>query len=235
MPSFSRRLVVLALSATLSGCASTTHVAAGTPPTPPTPSSITHEHPGGDAQDPHQAALQRQLDERWGWGEDKDGQLRIPLVDGKNWERVRYWVLDHFVGFKYGDDYHVLNAVFLDDVPDGTPFDSKTCMMRAEKWTYPQLKNFDVKFSDTRFTQSTWRGHRIMVKSMDGYVDLGFERKRFSAAYAAYPAYPNVCLVFGVAVPWREQKELAQKVRDRWIKEGVPRIAPLTPTRPIRK
>jgi hypothetical protein len=92
-----------------------------------------------------------------------------------------------------------------------------------------------VKFSDTRFTQSTWRGHRIMVKSMDGYVDLGFDRKRFSAAYAAYDAYPNACLVFGVAIPWRDQKELAQKVRDRWIKEGVPRIAPLTPTRPYRK
>src|SRR5712675_1924385 len=87
------------LAAVATGCSSTVHAPPGAPPTP---KSVTHDHPGGDAADPNEAALQRQLDERWGYQEDKDGQLRIPLVDWKNWERVRYWVFDHFVGFKYG-------------------------------------------------------------------------------------------------------------------------------------
>ncbi|HEX4335452.1 MAG TPA: hypothetical protein VH062_06030 [Polyangiaceae bacterium] len=233
MSTTGRLASLAAISAVVGGCASTTVHAP--PGAPPTARSVTHDNPGGDAADPHQAALQRQLDERWGFQEDKDGQLRIPLVDWRNWERVRYWVLDHFVGFKYGNDYHVLNAVFLDDLPEGAHVDSKTCMMRAEKWTYPQLKSFEVKLSDPHFSEVKWQGHSVMVKSVDGYVDLGFERRRFSAAYAAYDAYPDACLVFGVAVPWRDQQELAQKVRDRWIKEAVPLMKPLTPTRPYRK
>ena len=42
-------------------------------------------------------------------------------------------------------------------------------------------------------------------------------------------------MVFGVGVPWRDHEELAKKVRDRWIKEAVPLIRPMTPMRPFRK
>jgi hypothetical protein len=148
---------------------------------------------------------------------------------------VRYWVFDHFVGFKYGKDYHVLNAVVIQDVPDGAPVDPQTCMQRLEKWSFPQFKNFEVKIEETEYTESRWRDHDIQVKVLDGYVDFGLERRRFSAAYAAYDAYPDACLGFGVAVPWRDQKELAQKVRDRWVREGVPLLRPMTPIRPVRK
>ncbi len=216
----------------LTGC-STVH--RQPPGVAPTAATITQEHPGGDAGDPHEAALLRQLNERWGFQEDKDGQLRVPLVDWKNYERVRYWAIDHFVGFKYGSDYHVLNVVLIQDVPDGAPMDSKSCLQRAEKWGHPQLKSFEVKLGEHHFTKTEWRGQPIFVESVDGYLDFGLERRRFSAAYAAYAAYPDACLVFGLAVPWRDHKELAQKVRDRWIKEGVPRLRLLTKTRPFRK
>jgi hypothetical protein len=218
--------------AMLAGCSTSVYAPAGASPTP---SSITHDNPGGDAPDPHEAALQRQLTKRWGYQEDKDGQLRVPIVDYKNWERVRYWVVDHLVGFKYGDDYHVLNAVFMIDLPAGTKPEPRSCMMRAEKWLYPQLKNFEVKLGEAEYSENTWHDHEVMVKSVDGYVDFGFERRRFSAAYAAYDAYPDACMIFGVAVPWREHEELAKKVRDRWIHEAVPLIRPMTPTRPFRK
>jgi len=231
MPRFASLIVpIAALSAF--GCTTT---ARQPPGAPPTPASITHDNPGGDASDPHEAALERQLNLRWGFQEDKDGQLRVPLVDWKNYDRVRYWVFDHFVGFKYGTDYHVLNAVVLLDVPDGTPMDPHGCMQRLEKWAFPQFKNFDVKVDETQYSEVRWRDHDITVKSMDGYVDFGLERRRFSAAYAAYDAYSDACLGFGVAVPWRDQKELAQKVRDRWVHEGVALLNPLTPKRPYRQ
>jgi hypothetical protein len=225
---------VLALGAAvgLVGCS----VAPRKPPgVPPTPATVTPAHPGGDAADPDEAALQRQLHEGWGWAEDKDGQLRVPLVDWKNYERVRYWAVDHFVGFKYGSDYNVLNVVFIQDAPEGEPMDSRRCLKRAEKWGHPQLKSFEVKLGEQRTTENQWRGKPVFVKSVDGYVDFGLERRRFSAAYAAYAAYPDACLIFGLAVPWREHPELAQQVRDRWVNEGVSRMLPMTTTRPSRK
>lgn len=224
---------LVALAALSTACSAT---APKQPPgAPPTAATITWQHPGGDAADPHQAALERQLHEPWGWAEDKDGELRVPLVDWKNYERVRYWAIDHFVGFKYGSDFHVMNAVFIQEVPEGTTMDSMTCLQRAEKWGHPQLKSFEVKLGEQRIEESRWHGQTIYVKSMDGYVDFGLERHKFSAAYAAYPAYPDACLIFGFAVPWREHADLAQQVRDRWIKEGVPRIRPMTKAKPERK
>ena len=83
--------------------------------------------------------------------------------------------------------------------------------------------------------KSAWQGKSILVESVDGYVDFGLERRKFSAAYAAYPAYPDACLIFGMAVPWREHEDLARQVRDRWVKEGVPQIRTMTPTRPVRQ
>src|SRR6202008_639942 len=122
---------------------------------------------------------------------------------------VRYWALDHFLGFRYGADYHVVNVVFIHDLPEGTPNNSLTCMRKIEKWGRPQLKAFEVKLSEPHTVEQKWRDKPVLVTSVDGYVDFGLKRRQFSAAYAAYPAYPNACLVFGMAVPWDGQEALA--------------------------
>src|SRR5690606_36473528 len=83
------------------------------PGAPPTPTSVTPDRPGGDAHDPHQAALTRQLEADWGYRTDRDRQARFPLPDRKNWKRVRFLLVDHFVGFKYGSDQHALTAGFV--------------------------------------------------------------------------------------------------------------------------
>lgn len=215
----------------LSGCASAQTQPAGAPPSP---TSVTLEEPGGDAADPQEAALRRQLDMTWGWATDKDDQLRVPLVDAENMKRVRYWVLDHFTGFRYGSDFYVMNVVLIQDFPRDEPMDSRACLQRAEKWGHPQLASFEVKFTDLQSTTAHWRNKPIVVKSVDGYVDVGFQRRKFSAAYAAYPAYPDACLIFAMGVPWDKHGDLAKAVRDRWVKEAVPQIVPLTPTKPFR-
>jgi hypothetical protein len=193
------------------------------------------DNPGGDAADPQEVALERQLKGRWGYGPDKDNQLLVPMVDAGNYERVRYWVVDHFVGFRYGTDYHALNAVFVLDVPEGEPTDSRSCLSRVEKWGRPQLKNFEVRLGMPETSEATWRDQTVYVRTVDGHVDFGFERLNFSTGYAAYPAYPNACMVFAFVVPWRKHPDLAREVLDRWVREGVPRLRPLTATRPYRK
>lgn len=205
------------------------------PGAPPKPETITVAEPGGDAHDPHWAALERELSEPWGQRNDKDDQLFLPLPDWEKWKRVRYWGVDHFLGFRYGDDHHVIALGFVQDVEPGTPTDAKTCMRRFEGWARTQSKSYEPKLESIGERETRWRDKPISIRFVDGYADVAFTRKHFSAAWAAYPAYSDACLIFAVAVPWRTQPELAKKVRDRFLVEAFEKVNPLTPTKPTRK
>ena len=191
--------------------------------------------PGGDAHDPHEAALRRQLELAWGARNDKDDQVWAPTPDWERWKRVRYRGFEHFTGFRYGDDHHVIAVVFVQDVPEGTPVKSETCLRRFEQWGRPQIQFLDVKFGKFDVQHKSWRDQPLEVRSVDGEFATGFTKTRFSAAWTAYPAYPGACLVYAMAVPWRDHDELARKVRDRWVNEGFPQMILRTTERPVRK
>jgi hypothetical protein len=188
-----------------------------------------------EVHDEHWFALQRMLSERWSRRSDRDEQLLVPLADAGNWKRVRFWLIDHFTGFRYGDDINAVNVVLVHDVAAGVTPTADQCMRSAERWARPQMRSFDVRMGPVQSRKAEWRGNEVPVRTADALVDYGFGPMQFSAAWAAYPAYDNACLVFAFAVPWGEHRELAQEVRERWIEEGVRRIKPLTSERPQRK
>jgi hypothetical protein len=221
------------LAAALVACGSAT--ARQPPGTPPSAESVTREQPGGDAAHPHGAALERALGGPWGARNDKDDQLHVPLPDSGHWKRVRFWGVDHFTGFRYGDDHHLVAIVFVLDVPKGSPHTSRLCMRRFEDWARPQLKNYDVKLGSISESAFPWRTSEVAVHQMDGRVNTGFSETDFSAAWAAYAAYEDACLIYAVAVPWEKDRLLAQKVRDRFAAEAFTRVDPRTPSRPYRK
>jgi hypothetical protein len=222
-------------SAGASGSPTASTAVAKTRPRPPSPGSVTVKEPGGDADDRAEAALFRQLDEAWGKRTDKDDQLLVPLPDANNWKRVRYWGVEHFVGFRYGNDHHALAIGFVQEVPAGTPVSSDTCMRRFEAWGRPQTKPFNVKFGPFAVHHQRWRDQRLEVHAVDGEFSAAFSTTSFSAAWAAYPAYTDGCLVYAVAVPWRDHPELAKAVRDRWVAEGFAQIEPKTAARAVRQ
>lgn len=217
------------------GAASPAVVAAKARPKPPSPKSVTVKQPGGDAKNPEEAALFRQLDEAWGQRSDRDDQLLVPLPDSEHWKRVRYWGVEHFVGFRYGNDHHVLAIGFVQEVPAGTPVTSETCMRRFEAWGRPQTKPFNVKFGRFAVHHQRWREQRLEVHAVDGEFSAAFSTTAFSAAWAAYPAYTDGCLVYAVAVPWRDHPDLAKQVRDRWVKEAFSQVDAKTSIRAVRK
>jgi hypothetical protein len=191
--------------------------------------------PGGDAHDPHFAALSRELEQEWGLRNDKDDQLYLPLPDAAHWKRVRYWGVQHFTGFRYGDEHHVITIALLQDVGQDAPHNSKLCMRRFEAWARPQVSGYDVKLGPFGRKASEWKGQHIDIHYVDGHFDSGFSRTHFSAAWAAYAAYPDACLIYAMAVPWGEHGELAKKVRDRFVEEAFERVEPRTEQRPYRK
>jgi hypothetical protein len=204
-------------------------------PAPPAPASVTVDEPGGNAKDPHEAALQRLLTAPWGARNDKNDQIRVPIPDWENWKRVRYFGVEHFLGFRYGDDHHAMALAFVQDLPPGTPVKSDTCIRAFEAWGLPQTHAFDVKFSPFESHLAKWQNQSLESRSVDGRVNLGFTAAEFSGAWAAYPAYPGACLIFAIAIPWRDHKELAEKLRDRWVTEGFPLMNVVSAVRPERK
>lgn len=231
-PRWSRWVPTLPLAVAIACCSAPPRQPPGTPATP---QSVTRDQPGGDAHDPHREALTRQLTQPWRFRPDRDKQLLVPMADATNWKRVRYWLLDHFTGFRYGKDFHGINVVFVQDVPKGQADDADSCMQQLEAWAQPHVEAFDVTMGPVSESRSAWRGTSVPVRTADAAVDFGLGRRKFSAAWAAYPAYPDACMVFAFAVPWRKHPQLAKQVLEHWMVEAVPRLKPLTETRPYRK
>jgi hypothetical protein len=228
-------LAPLSVLVACGGGAQTTAQPAAVVGPPPSPATVTAKEPGGDASDPHAAALERLLNAPWGARNDKADQIRVPIPDWENWKRVRYFGVEHFVGFRYGDEHHAMALAFVQDLPPGTPVKSDTCMRHFEAWGLPQTHAFDVKFTPFESHLGRWQNQTLETRSVDGRVNLGFTAAEFSGAWAAYPAYPDACLIFAIAIPWRDHKELAQKLRDRWVNEGFPMMNVISAVRPERK
>jgi len=231
----SKQLVAWAALVVLgAGCSASAQTPPSAPMRPPTPASVTRKEPGGDAADPQRAALERLLKEPWGARTDKDEQLLAPIPDWEHWKRLRYWGFDNLVGFRYGNEYRAMTVAHVQVMPEGTPVKSETCMRAFEDWARPQIKGFDVRLEPFKVKLTRWRDQTLVIQSVDGWVSWGIGSADFSAAWTAYPAYPDACLIYGVAVPWRDQGDLAKKVRDRFVEEGLVNFQALTPEKPYR-
>jgi hypothetical protein len=200
--------------------------------------SISREEPGGDAADPHESALQRLLTEPWGWRNDKQDALHVPLPDWKNWRRIRYFGVPSFVGFRYGDDHHAVIAIWVRESDEGTTPDE--CIESFEKWASPTAHSFSVDIGPANTVRLTWvpdpqqpeERTDVVIKSMDAQINTLFSKKAYSAAYAAYVMWPKTCTIFGLAIPIRENLELAHEVRDRYVNDGFSRIERRSDTTP---
>lgn len=181
----------------------------------------------------HRSALERQLAAHWGWGADKDRQVRVPLPDWQNWQRVRLFGVEHLAAFRYTKEHHTLTAVFTVETRAQKP-SSLTCMDEFERRGFPQLKRHGVHIEPIATRSAHWDERPVLVHETDGRVTFLFSRYEFSAAWTAYPAYDHGCLVYATVVLWDGQPELARRVLDRFVTEGVAQVRPLTPFVPTR-
>lgn len=209
------------LLAVFAGCHST---APPKPPvSPPSPASITREEPGGNSNDPHASALQRLVAEPWGWRNDKDDVLHVPLPDAQNWRRVKFIGVPSLVGFRYGDAHHAVIAVWVRAAGDGSTA-PEACLASFEDWGGPTARSFSVDIGPGTVSRARWTDRDIAIKAVDAEINTLFARKDYKAAYAAYSMWPGTCTILGVAVPVRGSPEAAAAVRDRYVKEGFSRM-----------
>jgi hypothetical protein len=226
-----RRLPILGLLLlAAAGCASQTppaqqqaQSAPPAPPRPPTPASVKPENPGGDADDPERAALERLLAEPWGFRRDHWNTLHVPLADWKNWRRVRLWGYPTRAAFRFGDEHHAVISIWYSPIEG--PNDPDACLASFQDKAMPVADTYGVRIGErqrVRMNQTVGTELRPMaLELLDGRVDGIIAHDDYVGAVAAYQSFPGTCLIQGFAVVATRHNDLARKIRDRWVAEGA--------------
>lgn len=63
-----------------------------------------------------------------------------------------------------------------------------------------------------------------VVQSFEASAESMFSKSDYVGAAAAYPSWPGTCLIAGFVATAGKHRALAEQVRDRWVKEGAPRL-----------
>lgn len=196
------------------------------PEAPPTPKSVTVKNPGGDSTDPEYAALQ--LLERAPWGERRDraNALRAQLADPRHWRRVRLWNYPTRMSFRFGDEHWGVVSVFYK--PANGPDDPESCLRRFLDAQKPLAESLGVHGSEVRLVRTLQQGEvtskPMVISIIDASVELGGDTKQYAGALAAYSSWPGTCLLQAFVASARH-KDLANRVRERWVAEGAPRLS----------
>lgn len=216
--------IVLVLSASAVGCGSAPP--ARPPGQPPTPETVTRDNPGGDAADPHLAALERLVKEPWGNRKDRFNTLRVPLVDWKKWRRVRIWSHPTRATYRYGDDHYAVATIVYERTTGRDDPDS--CLDEFWKKNLPLADAYGVRIGDTQLLRTTQdvdgELRPLVVKLVDGSIESVFASDDYVGAVAVYQSWPGTCLIHALAIKAGEHRAIALKARDRWVNEGAPNV-----------
>lgn len=179
----------------------------------------------------HQSALERQILGGWGWGADRNHNVHVPLPDWANWQRIRLFGIEHLTAFRYTNDHHTLTAVFTVETKSELP-SSLSCMEEFERKGLLEIERYGVRIGDIRAEAGVWDEKPVVTHRTEGRAPFLVVNYDFSVAWTAYPAYEHGCLVYATVVLWEGHPELARKVLDRFVAEGVAQVRPLTPSLP---
>ena len=217
-----RNALLAALLLGAAACSTQTQSAqpAGAPPTPVT---ISQKNPGGDADDPEGAALTRLITEPWGFRRDFWNSLHIPLVDWKNWKRVKTLGYQTRATHRYGDSHYAVSTIWYTTIEG--PNEPEACLAKFTDEAMPVAESFGVRVGDRerlRLQQTIGADVKpVVVEIMEGRLDGLFGHDDYVGAVAAYQSFPGTCLVQGFAVVSTNHRDLAIRVRDRWVTEGA--------------
>jgi hypothetical protein len=185
------------------------------------------ENPGGDAADPEWAALDRLANEPFGSRRDRENTLIIPLADARHWQRVKLWGYPTRAAFRFGDDHYGVVALWY--IPAAEKDDEpEACLTRFVTEARPAADAFGAHVVETHLVHTVQQAGTsllpMVVQVVDAEVSSFFAEKQYAGAIAAYKSWPGTCLIQGFVVVAGKHKELASRIRDRWVADGATRL-----------
>jgi hypothetical protein len=145
---------------------------------------------------------------------------------------VRFLGIPSLVGFRYGKDHHAVAGAFMMSV--GSEQEPGACGKAFETYAQPWVDSFEVAVVHDAPKAIPWRGMIVDIDSVVATTATLGVHDQYAGAYAAYPAWKEACLVFGVAVPARGDLERAKTVRDRFVRDVFPALQ-IVASEPPRK
>lgn len=197
------------------------------PGAPPSPKSVTIANPGGDAADPELASLE--LLERGNWGPRRDrfGSLSIPLPDVKHWLRVRLWGYPTRMAFRFGDEHYAVVAVWYEKAKGKD--DPESCLRDFIGQHQPVADAFGVRANEVRLVRTLQQGETsskpMVISIIDAAIESSADQREYAGALASYSSFPGTCLLQGFVAVSGKHKALANRVRERWVAQGAPKLA----------
>lgn len=189
--------------------------------------------------DAHAAALEQLTIAPFGSRTDRQKSVKLPLPDMKSWRRVRFLGIKSLVGFRYGTEHHAVAGAFVMDVKNRTP---ESCQQAFEDWTKPWLETFEVSFEIGKPVGFTWKNNLkpneptevLSAVTLHASTTSVLAHESYQATYAIYPAWPDKCLVVGMATAARGEEERAKKARDRFAQEVFSKLELTSETAPTK-
>lgn len=166
--------------------------------------------------------MQQLLETPYELRNDKTKTIGVLLPDSDHWTRVRFWGVKSVVGFRYGREHHAIAGAFTVEVPKDAP--TGACSKAFEAWADPWVRAFEVEMEHEPPQAVVWRGDVAEIDSLVARTATLAARDEYAAAYGSYPAWPGTCLIVGVAVPARGDLYRAKAVRDRFVKDVLPKV-----------
>jgi hypothetical protein len=174
---------------------------------------------------------------------DKQNSVRLPLPDGGNWMKVKFTGVKSLVGFRYGKDHHGIVGGFVTHVKDNS--EPGACVKAFEDMAMPWIKAFEVELqrdppTAVMWKRPAWPGENanaiapvpIEIESTFAKTATLLMKQSYAGAWATYPAWQGACLVMGVAIPTHEDEQRARDVRDRFVREVLPKVEVLSGEEP---
>ncbi len=231
-PFFSLALAVAGASVVACSSGGGTAIKAPAPPvapvSPPKDDGKPAKGVGGGGG--HAAALEQLKSAPVGPRTDKQNSLRIQLPDANHWTRVKFWGVPSLVGFRYGKEHHAIVAAFITHVDDNLA--TGACQKSFEDMALPYIGSFEVEVEYEPPHAVVWNGKIADVASVFARTATLAARDSYAAAFGAFPAWKGACLIVGVAVPAGENEQRARDVRDRFVRDVLPRIDVTTAEEP---
>lgn len=180
--------------------------------------------PKTTSDDPEEADLLRLANEPWGFRRDHWNTLHIPLVDWKTWKRIRIWGNPTRATYRYGDDHRAVDTTLYTAIEG--PNDPETCMAKFMDYATTTAQAYGVQLGDSQLVKMNQiindKARPMLVRLLDGRIESIIANDDYVGAIAVYQSFPGTCLVRGFAVVATNHRDLAIKVRDRWVSEGAP-------------
>lgn len=172
---------------------------------------------------------------------DKQGSVRILLPDAEHWMRVTFWGVPTLLGFRYGRGHHAIVGGYITHTADNRA--PGACAQSFEKWALPLIDAYDIDIQRDPPTAVPWHDKNpddvptiADIESLYAKAATLMEQGEQAIGYGVYPAWPGACLVVGVAVPARDgDVERAKQVRDRFVKEVLPKVEVISTEEPKEK